>query len=102
MLWPTKTLFFPLGVFVNHPVDGTDRRARFSRGMPCPRRATSQSTVVARPKARAQQREAEASQNGAHCAHSHSMIHESSKLLIYKELATVSPLFTVTFTVNLI
>ena len=34
--------------------------------------------------------------------YSHSMIHESSKLLIYKKLSTVSTLFTVTFTVNLI
>ena len=34
--------------------------------------------------------------------HSHSIINEPSKLLIYKGMYTASALFTVTFTVNLI
>ena len=39
---------------------------------------------------------------GFFAPHSHSIINERSKLLIYKGLDTDPELFTVTFTVNLI
>ena len=39
---------------------------------------------------------------GSFAPHSHSIINEPSKLLIYKGLITASAFFTVIFTVNLV